>query len=128
MAGAGMTAKNYRQNLGAWGERLAESFLLEHGLILLARNYRTPFGELDLVMSQDGQIVFIEVKTRSTNKFGPPEDAVTGKKREHLLQAAECYLNEHSEALEGWRIDVVSICGTPGSPSPEIVWFDNALA
>lgn len=118
----------YRQQIGAWGERQAEQYLLDHGLIMIERNYRTPFGELDLVMSHGEQLVFIEVKTRSSNKFGWPEDAVTEKKQDHLVKAAEQYLAEHPEVTDNWRVDVVSVTGKPGRLAPEIMWFENALA
>ncbi|MBA4398776.1 MAG: YraN family protein [Chloroflexi bacterium] len=123
-----MGTNNFRQRFGAWGERQAEAYLLEHGLILLDRNYRTPYGELDLVMSQDGQLVFVEVKTRSNDKFGLPEESVTATKKEHLLMASQQYLADHPELPADWRVDVVSIRVRSGRDRPEITWFENALA
>ena len=123
-----MGPNNFRQRFGAWGERQAETYLLEHGLILLDRNYRTPYGELDLVMSQDGQLVFVEVKTRSNDKFGLPEESVTATKKEHLLMASQQYLVDHPDLPADWRVDVVSIRVRSGRDRPEITWFENALA
>ncbi|HEY4693260.1 MAG TPA: YraN family protein [Bellilinea sp.] len=123
-----MAANNYRQRIGAWGERLAEKYLLDRGFELIERNYRTRYGEVDLVMRQADQLVFVEVKTRSNDTFGFPEDSVTPLKQEHLLLAAEQYLDDHPELPENWRVDVVAILGKPGATPPEIVWFENALA
>lgn len=123
-----MAANNYRQRIGAWGERLAEKYLLDRGFALIERNYRTRYGEVDLVMRHSDQIVFVEVKTRSNNTFGFPEDSVTPLKQEHLLLAAEQYLEDHPELPDNWRVDVVAILGRPGATPPEIVWFENALA
>lgn len=122
-----MKKNNYRQRYGAWGEHQAEKYLIDKGLRTLERNYRTAFGEIDLVMSQDSQLVFVEVKTRSSKRFGWPEESVTDKKTDHLLLAVEQYLADHPEALDAWRVDVISICGTPGGSTPEITWFENAL-
>ena len=83
-----MATNNYRQRIGAWGELQAEGYLLERGMELIQRNYRTRYGEIDLVMKQGDLLVFVEVKTRSDNRFGPPEQSVTPDKQEHLLLAA----------------------------------------
>jgi len=123
-----MTPTTYRQSFGAWGERQAEEYLLEKGLYLIERNYRTPSGEIDLVMSHGEQLVFVEVKTRANKYFGMPEDSVTTKKKEHLTASALYYLGDHSVPGDNWRIDVVAICGKPGDPALEIIWFENALA
>jgi len=123
-----MQKNNFRQRLGAWGEHQAEVYLLEHGMELLERNFRTRFGEIDLVMKQVEQLVFVEVKTRSNDKFGMPEESVTPRKQEHLIKAAEQYLMDHPESPSDWRVDVVSVRGKPGANPPEILWFENALA
>lgn len=123
-----MTKNNYKQRFGAWGERQAEAYLIERGLELLQRNYRTPSGEIDLVMRQEDQIVFVEVKTRSNDVFGLPEESVTELKKEHLLLAAEKFMEDHPEILYEWRVDVISIRRKRGNDPVEILWFENALA
>lgn len=114
--------------MGAWGERQAEEYLLARGLVLLERNFRTRYGEIDLVMQHGDQLVFVEVKTRSNDKFGLPEQSVTPVKQEHLLLAAQQYLADHPDTPDNWRVDVVAIVGKPGVTPPEILWFENALA
>jgi putative endonuclease len=116
-----------KQAIGRWGERLAEEYLSARGCTLIQRNVRTPYGEIDLVMRGEGELlIFVEVKTRTSSNYGKPEEAVTAQKRIHMLQSAEAYLLEHAEYQGDWRVDVISIF-QPGNGRPEIVWFENAL-
>lgn len=116
---------NQRIRTGKWGETAALAFLEANGYKLLKRNYRSPDGEIDLVMSKEGELVFVEVKTRSSLDFGAPEEAVDEEKLEHLEAAAGWYLLEHPEFAENWHLDVIAVIGSTGSLSPEIKWFDN---
>ena len=94
---------------------------------------RTPYGEIDLIAQQTSNTsknetttVFVEVKTRTTQSFGYPEEAITPRKRENLISAVQHYLQEHPD-LEGyWRIDVIAIEQYPNR-SPIINHFENAL-
>lgn len=117
---------NPRQILARWGEALAEQFLAQKGYTLLAKNARTPHGELDLVTQHDGVTVFVEVKTRSSTAYGHPEEAVNAHKQAHLLAAAEAYLQAHPTLEGDWRIDVVAI-HRPKNGSVEILHFENAV-
>lgn len=120
--------KTARQQLGSWGEQAAAEYLQGKGCQLLARNQRTPYGEIDLICLQGGELVFVEVKTRSSRAFGEPEDAVTAVKRRHLIQSCEHYLTEHPELDGDWRIDVIAIYRRPGSTEIELEHFENAVA
>lgn len=120
--------KNYNHSLGSWGERLAAAYLAERGFEILERNFYTPYGELDLVMRRANEMVFVEVKTRSSEMFGWPELALTPKKRAHLLNAALYYLEQHPEFEGDWRIDVIAIRRVIGKKSPELLWIENVLA
>jgi putative endonuclease len=115
-----------KQRMGRWGERLAASYLETRGLQVLARNYRTRAGELDLVARHGNVTVFVEVKARSSDAFGLPEEAVTERKRKHLLEAAQAFLLEFPEWDGDWRVDVIAIRRIPGQHDPEIMWFENA--
>ena len=117
-----------RQSYGTWGERVAASYLSARGYSIIARNVRTPYGEIDLVVKTRQTLVFVEVKTRSTNAFGLPEEAISTRKRKHILQSAEYYLQELDDYRGDWRVDVISIRGKPDQVNPEVVWFENALA
>ncbi|WP_299027918.1 YraN family protein [uncultured Thermanaerothrix sp.] len=120
--------KSHNRSLGAWGERLAATFLTERGFEVLGRNIYTPYGELDLVIRQADEVVFVEVKTRASDTFGWPETALTPRKRERLLKAALYYLEQHPEFEGDWRIDVIAIRRLTGDTSPEVIWIEDVLA
>jgi len=114
----------HNQQIGKWGEATAADFLVQRGCEIVARNIRTPYGEIDVVARQGEFTLFVEVKTRTSNKMGLPEDSVTPRKRQHMLSAAEHYAAEHE--IDHWQIDVVSIEGKPGK-EPKITYFENAI-
>lgn len=94
--------------LGKKGELIACQFLKENGFEIIETNFRLDKDEIDIIAKDKGTIVFVEVKTRSTDYFGEPEIAVGAKKQEFLLRAAEEYLisrNMNSEI----RFDIISI-------------------
>lgn len=99
----------YRKEIGSKGENIAADYLIERGYLLLDRNYHTRYGELDLVMLENGMIVFVEVKTRTSTSFGTPEESITLSKLEHLENAGLLWLQAHPESPDDWRIDAVSI-------------------
>src|ERR1700683_3797051 len=80
-------------NLGRAGEDMAHRYLRRRGCIVVARNYRTPSGsgEIDLVVWQGETLVFVEVKTRSSQEFGKPDAAVDAEKQERVRRAARDY-------------------------------------
>ena len=98
-----------RSKLGAEGERIAAAHLRARGLSIEAWNYRTRFGEIDLVARDGGDVVFVEVKTRRTAAYGAPEESVTPRKQARLAKAAMQYLEEHGLEQSAWRVDVVAI-------------------
>lgn len=114
----------HNQRIGQWGEETAVQYLTNKGCEILGRNLRTPYGEIDIVVKYKGQTIFVEVKTRTSNKMGLPEESITPRKRQHMLAAAEHYAAEHD--LERWQIDVIAIEGKPGT-QPNITYFENAL-
>jgi putative endonuclease len=122
------TTNNENQELGDWGEAYAAKYLEGKGYQILARNVRTPYGEIDIIAKELDQIIFVEVKTRTSRKFGYPEDAITESKITHLIESAEFYLQEHPEINVDWRIDVIAIQVDPQRNSPAIAHFEDALA
>jgi putative endonuclease len=135
--------KTPNQALGAWGEAQAAAYLRSRGYIILDRNVRTPYGEIDLVARQFltainelnsreeeelSMLVFIEVKTRRTKAFGYPEQSIDQRKREHILASAQSYLQEHPELVEDWRVDVIAIQRFHSNRPPEIVHFENVFS
>lgn len=116
-----------RQALGRWGEAQAAEYLGRQGYLVLERNVRTAYGEIDLVARQGAVLVFVEVKTRSSTAFGLPEASVTPRKQAHMLAAAQAYLQAHPDLQGDWRVDVVAIQRRRGGQIPEIAHFENAL-
>jgi len=115
---------DYRQKIGKWGEEVAVEYLKSRGFRVIARNVRTPYGEIDIVAENEGFTSFVEVKTRTTSSMGPPEISVTPRKQEHMLASAEHYAQEYE--IDNWQIDVIAIEGKPGS-QPNIIYFENAI-
>ncbi|MEO5603763.1 MAG: YraN family protein [Cyclobacteriaceae bacterium] len=108
---------------GANGENLAAEYLMGKGFRVLARNYRWKRAEIDLIIQRDDWLIFVEVKTRSSNAFGEPESFVDDYKGRLIYGAAEEYI--FSIDWQGHiRFDIVSVkLGTP----PEIVHFEDAI-
>lgn len=115
----------WKQSLGRWGENIAARTLEERGYTILAQNKHIGHAEVDILAQQDDVLVFVEVKTRSNDNFGLPEDAVDERKLTHLIEAAQRYAIEEECDLP-WRIDVVAITGNPNANTePEILWYEN---
>lgn len=89
-------------------------------------NHRTAYGEIDIVARQAAELVFVEVKTRSSLKFGYPEAAVNPEKQAHLEAAVQAYMQAHPEIEGVWRVDVIAIVRRPPR-EPEILHFENVL-
>lgn len=98
-----------RHSLGRRGEALAAEHLERLGYRVVARNYRTRFGELDLVVTDDEVLVFCEVKTRRGGSFGPGFEAVDARKRRKLRALAETFLRHHAFGPVAVRFDVSSV-------------------
>jgi putative endonuclease len=95
--------------VGAHGEELAARFLVDAGYQVIERNWRGTRGELDLIAWDGGEIVVVEVKTRSGSGYGHPAEAVTPSKLARLRRLAGQWLAEHSVAAPSIRIDVVAV-------------------
>jgi putative endonuclease len=120
---------NYNQSLGRWGEDCAAHFLEQKGYSIVKRNLRTPFGEIDLVARQEplNNLVFVEVKTRASTKFGPPEISMNQRKQDHLIAAILSYFQEHPEMEEQWRVDVIAVERLISGEIPTITHFENVI-
>jgi putative endonuclease len=99
-----------RKNLGDSGERVAALELQQRGYEIVARNFRTRRGEMDLIATDADGLAFIEVRTRHGSAAGAPEESLTPPKRERLIAVAQEFLQAHPEHAErAWRIDLVAI-------------------
>ena len=98
-----------KDGIGQYGERVAQRYLLDAGLVILDRNWRCREGELDIVARDGRVLVFCEVKTRSSVAYGDPAEAVVGAKARRLRRLAARWLQEHPGAWPELRIDVISV-------------------
>jgi len=116
-----------RARLGRWGERRCERFLRNKGLRTLIRNYSCKLGELDLVMvAGDGTLVFVEVRSRADEQFGPAEATVNSAKRERVSRAARHFIAAHRIEDRPLRFDIITlILGRRGPP--QIHHYENAF-
>ncbi len=112
---------------GRRGERAALWFLRLKGFHLRHRNWRGGGGELDLVMSRRHEIIFVEVKTRSSQLFGGATAAVTREKQAHIVHAAAAYLSRFDLWDAPCRFDVISVEKTRRFPFWKVTHFVNAF-
>jgi putative endonuclease len=96
-------------NLGKYGEDLACKYLKTKGYKIKERNFRTFLGEIDIISEYKGNIVFVEVKTRSSNKFGYPEEAINYSKQQKIIKNALCYLAKYNLWKNNCCFDVILI-------------------
>ena len=101
------------KSLGSEGEDIAAAYLKNKGYSILYRNYKTPYGEADIVAKDKETVVFVEVKTRTNKSFGLPFESVNFRKQEKLKRIALFYL-KNSKAQVNLRFDVISITSEDG--------------
>jgi putative endonuclease len=114
-----------RSSRGRDGEDAALRVYQRRGFRLLARNWRCPLGELDLVLRRGGLLVFCEVKSRTGSAFGGGYEAVTWSKRRKLRQLAEAFLATAGQPSSGIRFDVASVWLGGGTADVEV--FEDAF-
>lgn len=105
--------QNSKQQLGATGEEIAVDYLISQGYVVFDRNWRSKSGEIDIIASEkfnsQDELIFIEVKTRSSRDYGDPIEAITATKYLRMYRLALEWLSENSASREAWRLDVISI-------------------
>lgn len=108
---------------GRQGEDLATGWLARQGFSILSRNWRHGRYEVDIIAGRSAILHFIEVKTRRSTYFGYPEESVSRKKIEHIMQGASAWLNQRPD-YRRIQYDVLAITLTPKT-APEIVLFED---
>jgi putative endonuclease len=98
-----------KDEVGRFGEDVAERYAREQGWEILARNWRCAHGELDLVAVDGDELAVVEVKTRRSQAFGAPEEAVTADKLARLRRLTGAWLESQSRSFAGLRIDVIAV-------------------
>lgn len=118
--------KTARQRRGANAEDQACRFLQERGLRLIERNYRTRRGEIDLIMRDADNLVFVEVRYRRQHRYGSGLESVDRRKQQRIIACAAYYLHCHPQAARlAARFDVVAL--TTGAAGASIDWIRNAF-
>lgn len=102
---------NHAKKIGAEGETMAVAYLQQHGYRILERNWRTRYGEIDIIAVKETTLYFFEVKRRGSERFGHPYAAVTNFKLYKIRQAIQMYLASHPQVVHKLSIGVIGILG-----------------
>ncbi len=116
-----------KQALGMRAEQLAADYLEQRGYKILARNWRRPEGELNLVLGAEGLCVFVEVRSRTGTERGHPLETVDAHKRARVLRAARMYIDEERPQAAVFRFDVVGVTFALDESPPELVHVEDAF-
>lgn len=95
--------------VGIRGEEISTNYLKDKGYKILERNYRKSYGEIDIIATKNNVLVFVEVKTRTSNQFGTPLEQITQKKLKTLTKTAQFYSQSHNELTNELRVDAISV-------------------
>ncbi|MCA9401765.1 MAG: YraN family protein [Candidatus Omnitrophica bacterium] len=114
------------QETGNYGENLAVQYLENQGLKILERNYRSHYGEIDIIAIDQQCLCFVEVKTRSSHHYGSPIEAVHPRKQQRILRTAYCYIQESEDESPQRRFDIVTV-DLSREWDPVIEYFPDAF-
>jgi putative endonuclease len=114
-----------KKHKGARGEESVSAYLLEQGYRILERNFRCPLGEMDIIARDGGTIVFVEVKTRSSRRFGTPQEAIDLRKQRRMTAIALFYLKGRGWLGEPARFDVAAVTLEDGDAA--VTLYRNAF-
>ena len=111
---------------GNHGEQLALRYMLQQGLSLVEQNMSCRYGEIDIIMRDADEWVFVEVRLRQSQAFGGGLESVTRSKQKKLINSAEYYIQKHHKThFEGCRFDIIEVSGALSSPN--INWIKDAF-
>lgn len=98
-----------RKQVGAWGEAKAAQFLQDKGYKILAKHWTHRIGELDIVAAKSGRIIFVEVRTKTSLRYGTPEESIGWHKQEHLRRMANLYMLKNKLNDVPYQVDTVAV-------------------
>ena len=116
-----------RPDTGRRAEELAAAALERQGFRIIARNWRRPEGELDLVADDNGTCVFVEVRSRTGLEQGDPLESITARKRARVIRAARLFLDSEPVPATGYRFDVVGVTFFDDAREPALTHIPNAF-
>jgi putative endonuclease len=102
-------SKENRKALGNYGEKLALDAYMTDGYELLEKQYRCSIGEIDLILSKENKLYFVEVRTKTSQTYGSAEESITFKKRETIRKVSQYFLNQHRLQHVDFQFDVITI-------------------
>lgn len=114
-----------QNNAGLEAEKLAATYLMNHGLKIVAQNYHCRFGEIDLIMKDGKTLVFVEIRLRSNNKFGSAAASITPQKQQKFILTAQHYLQEYSR--QGDCLCCFDVILMDKADANHIDWVRNAF-
>ncbi len=118
-----------KRELGTLGEKLAGDFLKKRHYHILETNYRcSTLGEIDIIATHKKELVFVEVRTKTSLSYGLPEESITTAKKKKLVSLAFHYLQTHKGLPSSWRIDVVAVELDKGGKVKRIEIIENAVS
>jgi putative endonuclease len=116
-----------KRDTGKMGEELACEFLGHNGYDIVETNYRCPEGEIDIIARHQDTLVFVEVRTKTSQRYGGPEESITPVKAARLRTLAARYGQSHEGLPEARRIDVVAIQMSKDGRASRIEIIENAV-
>jgi len=116
-----------KREIGIAGEKIALAYLKRLGYRIYESNFRTPFGEIDIVAKHKGVMVFVEVKSRTTSSLGPPYLSITKAKERHIIKNALFYLKRQKILDADWRVDIVSVKLRFGGELESVELIESAI-
>lgn len=122
-----MTADNYRARFGRMAEDLALRYLQKHDMTLLERNFRSRFGEIDLIMQENNTIIFVEVRSRKNTAFLHPAETIDHSKRTKIRRTSQVFMQKTPASSHfDWRFDVITLTGRRENEM-KIEWIKSAF-
>ena len=116
-----------RKETGDMGEKLARNYLKKHGYRIQDTNFRCTYGEIDIIAEKKDYLVFVEVRTKSSDQYGSPEESVTRSKKEKLIASAMAYMELNKRVNTLWRIDFVAVELDRDGKATRIEVIENAM-
>lgn len=118
--------RTYNLEIGKKGEDIAKKYLENKGYKIIDHNYKTKYSEIDLVCQKDNELVFVEVRTKTNERFGSPEETINKDKIKRLIRAASAYVNRKN--WQGpYRIDVCSVLLNKDLNLNKIQHYENIM-
>jgi len=120
--------KNFNYQTGKIGEKIAQEFLIKKGYQIIQTNFRTRFGEIDLIANKNNRLIFVEVKLKIGEDFGSPEDMIDHHKLSQIQKTAEVFLQTNPQIVDNFQsnqIDAVCIVLNPDQTVKRINHWEN---